>query len=77
MSKIDLLTIEEAAQAAQQGWLLSHVYDLTLKRWRVMALPIDGKSATAIGTALVGQARGGNALAQKALGIVMKSNQGT
>ena len=77
MSKIDLLTIEETAQAAQQGWLLSHVYDLAPKRWRVMVLPLDGKSAAAMSTALIGQARGGNTLAQKALGIVMKSNQGT
>lgn len=70
----DLLTIEEDAVAAVQGWSLAHVYDLETKRWRIMTL--GSPHAEAAGQFVVNRARSGDALAQKALGLVMNSNQG-
>lgn len=70
----DLLTIEEDAAAAAQGWTLNHVYDLEAARWRVMTL--GSPHAEAAGQFVVNRARMGDALAQKALGLVMNSNQG-
>ena len=70
----DLLTIEEDKEAAAQGWSLAHVYDLATARWRVMVLGMP--SAEAVGQQVVALARMGNPVAQKALGLVMKSNKG-
>lgn len=74
MSKLELLTAEEDAQAAVQGWSLEYVFDLASSKWRVMVL--GAPSAEAAGRFVIDQARSGSPLAQKALGIVMKSNQG-
>jgi len=74
MSKNALLTIEEQAMAAGQGWWLSHVFDLASDKWRVMVLGIP--SAEAAGQMVVARARSGDALCQKALGLVMNSYQG-
>lgn len=74
MSIKDLLTVEEAKQAAAQGWSLAHVYDLTTARWRVMVLGMP--SAEAMGQQVVALARMGNPTAQKALALVMNSNKG-
>lgn len=75
MSKSELLTPEEAAQAAAQGWSLSHVYDLASSKWRVMvyALPCCEKA----GLFVVNQARMGNPVAIKALRLIQASHQGT
>ena len=70
----DLLTIEEAKQAAAQGSSLEHVYDLSTARWRVMVLGFP--SAEAVGQQVIALARMGNPIAQKALGLVMNSNKG-
>ena len=70
----DLLTAEEDAKASIQGWGLHYVYDLEAERWRVMTL--GNPHAEAAGQFVINQARSGDALAQKALSLVMKSNQG-
>lgn len=71
----DLMTPDEDKAAALQGWSLEHVYDMEADRWRVMVL--GQPSAEAAGEAVVSRARMGDTLAQKALGLIMKSNQGT
>ena len=75
MSKKDLLTVEETKTAAAQGWSLGHVYDLATRRWRVMVL--GSPSAEAVSQHVIHLARNGEPVALKALGLVMKSNQGT
>ena len=75
----DLLTIEETAEAADQGWLLQHVYDQGLKRWAVMVLPLQFgtahlPTADAAGAFVVALARQGHTLAIKALRLVMASH---
>ncbi len=70
---LDLLTIEEDKAAAAQGWQLCHVWDLETCKNRVMVLA--SPSAEAAGQFVVNQARMGNALAQKALSLIMQSNQ--
>jgi len=75
MSKLELLTPLEVVEAAAQGWSLSHVFDLASGKWRVMVLGMP--SAETAGQFVVNQARMGSTLAQKALGFVVKSNQGT
>jgi hypothetical protein len=74
MSNLDLLTPLESAEAARHGWSLSHVYDLETARWRVMVLGMP--NAEAVGQQIVGLARAGSPLAQKALSLVMSSNKG-
>jgi hypothetical protein len=71
----DLMTPDEDKAAALQGWSLEHVYDMEADRWRVMVLGMP--SAEAAGEAVVNRARMGDTLAQKALSLIMKSNQGT
>ena len=73
MSNLALLSDLETAEAAAQGWSLGHVYDLATARWRVMVL--GSPSAEAAGQQVVALARMGNPVAQKALGLVMKSNK--
>ena len=68
-----LLTREETTHAASMGWGVHHVYDLASSRWRVMIL--GGNDSVQAGRLVVQLARGGNTLAQKALGLVLKSNQ--
>ena len=71
----ELLTKEEAAEAAAQGWSLDHVYDLATSRWRVQvyAMPDCEKA----GQFVVNQARMGSALAIKSLRLIQASHQGT
>ena len=71
----DLMTADEDKIAALQGCSLEHVYDLETDKWRVMVLGLP--SAEATGQAVVNRARMGDTLAQKALSLIMKSNQGT
>lgn len=71
MSNLELLTVEETATAASQGWSCAHVYDLNTKAWRVMVL---GMPSSADATQLViNHAKMGSALHQKALKFVMAS----
>jgi hypothetical protein len=37
----DLLTKEEDAQAAAQGWGLYHVYDMAVDQWVIRVLPAE------------------------------------
>ena len=74
MSKVELLTILETAEAAAQGWSLNHVYDLETSRWRVMVLGMP--SAEVASQRVIAAARVGNQLAQKTLSLVMNSNKG-
>lgn len=75
MSKNDLLTKEEDAIAAANGWSLCHVYDLESSKWRVQVYGMP--SSEAAGQAVVGRARMGDALCIKALRLVQASHQGT
>ncbi len=75
MSNLALLTIEEDAAAAAQGWSLSHVYDLATEKWRVQVYGLP--SCELAGQFVVNQARMGSALGIKALRLVQASHQGT
>lgn len=80
MSKFDLFTINENLQAERQGWLLSYVYDLRSTRWSVQVLPTSlmvFHNAEQAGTFVVQRARTGDALAVKALQLVMAGNNPT
>lgn len=69
MSKSDLLTIEEAKEAAALGWGLHHVYDMNTRVWSVRILP------TPMALVVVNLARANQPLAQKALRIIKESNR--
>lgn len=71
---LDLLTKKEDEEAASQGWCLAHVFDLTVRKWRVMILAQP--NAHAGEQFVVSQAKAGNALSLKALSLVMASNKG-
>lgn len=66
----DLLTAEEDAAAAQDGWGLHDVYDLSAQRWRVMVLGTP--NAETASRRVVERARQGSAIAIKALRLVVK-----
>ena len=73
MSNKDLLTVEESAIAAEQGWGLFHVYDST--RWVVKALGIQTPAAPETGALIIGLARQGQQPATRALQLIMKNHQ--
>ncbi len=60
----DLLTEDEDAVAAAQGWGLHPVFDLSSTRWHVMALPRGA------GENIVQHARMGSPLHIKALRLI-------
>lgn len=66
----DLLTAEEDAAAALDGWGLHDVYDLSAQRWRVMVLGTP--NAETASRRVVERARQGSAIALKALRLVVK-----
>ena len=73
----DLMTREEDKHAAAQGWAVKDVYDLQSARWRVMILstnPVHPYADAALAH-VIGQARAGVPLAQKALKHVMDSTK--
>lgn len=74
MSNLDLLSKEEDALAASQGWSLNHVFDLSTNKWRVMVLGMP--SAETAAHFVVNQARNGHSLATKALRLVMHGPEG-
>lgn len=61
---LDLLTKEEDAVAAQQGWGLYHVYDLAVKQWVIRILPTEAA------THVVDMARAHQPLPLKALRLM-------
>jgi hypothetical protein len=70
-----LLTVEEDAIAAAQGWSLCHIYDLATEKWRVQVYALP--NCEQAGAFVVNQARMGNAICIKALRLVQASHQGT
>lgn len=74
----DLLTSEEAATAAQQGWMVKNVYTNPQNRWQVQILPTQFDAmfpnADAAAVHVVGLARSGQQVATKALRLVMASH---
>lgn len=75
MANLVLLSDLETAEAAAQGWSLGHVYDLDTAKWQVRVL--GSPSADLALNAVISLAKAGSKTAQKALSIVMKSNQGS
>jgi len=78
MSNLDLLTKNEAVQAAAEGWLVSHVYDLKSKSWRVMILPYGErfkKDAKKASYWVMGRAQQSSALHLKALRLAVHGPQ--
>lgn len=74
----DLLTKEEAALAAQQGWMVKDVFLNPQNRWHVQILPTQFHGlfphADAASIHVINLARSGQQLAAKALGLVMASH---
>lgn len=66
----DLLTFEEDKVAAQQGWVLTHVYDMAVNQWVIRILPVT------VVPQVVALAKTGNALALKALRILTHGPEG-
>lgn len=60
----DLLTKEEDALAAAQGWKLTPVYDLASTRWSVLPSPNE------VAALLVARAAAGEDLSTKALRLI-------
>lgn len=79
MSKLELLNPKETAIAAAMGWSVRHVYDLRSARWLVLVMPaVLGSAplptAESAGIFVINLARQGNALAVKAMRLVMASH---
>ena len=60
----DLLTKEEDAIAAQQGWGLYHVYDMAVSQWVIRILPAEAA------TLVVNLAKNNHPLPLKALRLM-------
>lgn len=75
MSKLDLLTAEETAVAASQGWGLFHVYEPTSKKWVVQALGLQAPAGPETNALLIQLARHREQPATRALQLIMKSYQ--
>lgn len=71
----DLLTADEDKIAATQGWGIFHVYDQGVSQWviRILSLGLQPphNHSEAAGVHVVGLARSGQPVAQKALKILM------
>ena len=76
LSKLELLSTEENAQALGQGWLVSYVYDGSA--WRVMVLSANPaiKHAEMATQIVIANAQRNSPLHIKALRLVVASNQG-
>ena len=71
----DLLTIEEDKIAATQGWGVYRVYDLETDKWSARILGTGEPNSEAATNHVIANARMNNPLHQKALRLVMESNQ--
>ena len=73
----DLLTTSEAEHAADHGWELRPVYDLGKTRWALEVLPIDHPDTSAVAAQMTvySLAQHGDAVAIKALQLVVRSHQ--
>ena len=65
-----LLSKEEDALAASQGWGLHHVYDMDVSQWVIRVLPAP------VQTNVINAARQGNPLAIKALRLMTHGPEG-
>ena len=79
MSKLDLLQTHEAAEAHAQGWLLAQVFDPRSLRLLPQILPVSFghpfKHARAATAWVATRARGNDALALKALRIIVQGHK--
>ena len=73
----DLLTPDESRHAAACGWQLNTVYDMNKERWAIEIMPCDHPKTSAYHTQarVVGLARTGDAVAVRALQLVVRSYQ--
>lgn len=75
MSQYDLLTVDETSVAAGQGWLLAWVYDRGRLSPRVLPTPASSiRRADLIAHLVVQHARNGDAVAIKALRLMVKQD---
>lgn len=73
----DLLTNQEATQAADQGWQLCHVFDQDALRWLIEVLPTKNnpiQSARRVQAIVLELARRKDAVALRAMSLVMGNN---
>lgn len=73
----NLLTTAESERAAQQGWQLCHVFDQDAARWMVEIIPTDNntlRSARAMQATVLELARNRDAVALRAMSLVMASH---
>ncbi len=75
----DLLTPQESAHAAANGWGVHQVYDLDRKRWALEILPTDHPKTSAVQAqmSVYTAARLGDAVAMRGLQLVVRSHQPT
>lgn len=73
----DLLTTREAEHAAEHGWELCPVFDLAKTRWALEVLPTDHPTTSAVAAQMTvySLAQHGDAVAIKALQLVVRSHQ--
>ena len=73
----DLLTANEAEHAAAFGWELCPVYDLGKARWALEVLPTNHPETSAVSAqmSVYSLAQNGDAVAIKALQLVVRSHQ--
>lgn len=71
-----MLNDADRAQAAEQGWELQHVYDLTKRKLVLTVMPVHfpAVSAWAARDELIRRAKRGEQLALRALKIIHRSN---
>jgi hypothetical protein len=78
MSKVDLLTKDEATLAKAQGWGLHYVFGLPAKRWALEVLPVQFTEKVGAAQALgfvVQRAGARDPLSTKALRLITEFNQ--
>lgn len=71
-----MFTAAERERAALMNWSLCEVYDLQVQKVKLMILPVDFSKSTShrAQAQVVALAKGGDALAMKALTLISRSN---
>lgn len=78
MSKNELLTKEETAQAIARGWNLHHIYNLPAQKWSLGVLPVHFSEKVGAAEALglvVQHAQHRDQLSVKVLRLITEFNQ--
>lgn len=78
MSKTELLTTEETAEAATQGWGLHYVFNLPAERWTIDVLPTQFNARVGAAKAkeyVMSRALSGQPLCVKAMRLITEFNQ--